>query len=420
MTFNPFAEKGIPLDRQLRNWSELNSKPYDKYQTDPYTKCRVVVMNGIEVEAALFSHQFSRNCADDKLKRHLAQVRRIEQQQQKAINWLIPGTENVLENTIIYEQVAVDLTAWIAQMEPDPYARQCYEFGVLEDFDHLYRYANLLDMLEGKKAEMLVGGYTEILPGRPTIFEHRDPADDIRRPFSAKLADPLSMLHALTVTAAEQQTMNYYMNSGNRFIEPIARATYLEIAEIEEQHVSHYESMLDPNASWSENLLLHEYNECYLYYSFLQQEDHPRIKALWELHLNMEIEHLRIAAELVKTLDGKEPEELVPATMPEAIRFQENKAYLRKVLTETIDRASDGPDFVPITDLPDDHRYFAYQQAVNSGGLVPTEQVIRQYQDLHGHDYRFATEGPLDLQSAYADRVKRGAGIEETSDHEPA
>lgn len=37
--------------------------------------------------------------------------------------------------TLGYERVAVDLTAWVARSEPDPYLRQTYEFGVLEDFD---------------------------------------------------------------------------------------------------------------------------------------------------------------------------------------------------------------------------------------------------------------------------------------------
>jgi hypothetical protein len=30
MSFNPLAEKGIPLEQQLRNWSELNVQPYNK------------------------------------------------------------------------------------------------------------------------------------------------------------------------------------------------------------------------------------------------------------------------------------------------------------------------------------------------------------------------------------------------------
>jgi len=209
--------------------------------------------------------------------------------------------------------------------------------------------------------------------------------------------------------------MNYYMNAGNRFIEPIARATYLEIAQIEEQHVSHYESLLDPTASWSENLLLHEYNECYLYYSFLQQEEHPRVRDIWELHLNMEIEHLRLAAELVKALDGKDPEALLPPFMPEAIRFQENKQYLRSVLTSQINLSSDQGDFVPVSDLPEDHAYFTYQAKVNAGGYVPTEQVVIQHTDTQGHDYRFASEGPLELQSDYPEAVRENAGLEEVA-----
>ena len=40
--------------------------------------------------------------------------------QQKADNWLLPGSDGPLEMTIVYEQVAVDRTAWLARMEPDP------------------------------------------------------------------------------------------------------------------------------------------------------------------------------------------------------------------------------------------------------------------------------------------------------------
>jgi hypothetical protein len=168
MGFNPLEHRGIPLDRQLRNWRELDVEPVDPDHGDPYTKCRIIAMNGIEVEAILFSHQFARHCPDPDVTRQLAEVRYIEQQQQKAVNWLLPGLASVLETTISYEQVAVDLTGWIARHEPDPYLKQAYEFGVLEDFDHLYRYANLYEMIEHRKAESIVEGLTEVMPGRPT------------------------------------------------------------------------------------------------------------------------------------------------------------------------------------------------------------------------------------------------------------
>lgn len=61
MSFNPLRERGIPLDKQTRNWAELNVAPYDKHDVHPFSRCRGIVMNGIETEAVMFSHQMSRN-----------------------------------------------------------------------------------------------------------------------------------------------------------------------------------------------------------------------------------------------------------------------------------------------------------------------------------------------------------------------
>ena len=152
MALNPFDEKGVPPEKQVHNWTELNVQPYERLGVDPHTRARIIFMNGIEVESAMFLHQFNRHTKDPQLKQLLAQARRAEQQQQKMVNWLIPAEESVLEVTIGYEQVAVDLTAWLAQTEPDPYVKAALDFALLEDFDHLYRYANLLEMDEGERA----------------------------------------------------------------------------------------------------------------------------------------------------------------------------------------------------------------------------------------------------------------------------
>jgi hypothetical protein len=93
-------------------------------------------------------------------------------------NWLLGADHSPLENTIAYEQLAIEVTAALAQNEPDPYLAQVYRFGLQEDFDHLYRYAALLDRLEGKDANNILQCYTDILPGRPTAVEHRAPDDD--------------------------------------------------------------------------------------------------------------------------------------------------------------------------------------------------------------------------------------------------
>lgn len=254
----------------------------------------------------MFKHQFHRHCPNNDLRRELALSRHIEQQQQKHINWLKPIDETQLETTIGYEHVAVDLTAWLAQNEPNLSVKQALDFTLLEDFDHLYRYANLLDLDAQIPAQQLVKSYVDITPGRPTIAEHRFPFDTVKAPVDFKTAEIRTKLNTLIITAAEQQTMNFYMNIGNAYHNDLGRKLYQEIAMVEEQHVSHYGSLLDPNCSWLENLLLHEYTECYLYYSFYQDELDTNIKSVWEQHLAQEIAHLHQAKELLWKYEHKD------------------------------------------------------------------------------------------------------------------
>jgi hypothetical protein len=395
--FNPLEHRGMAIDDQLRTWRELNVEPYDKMSVHPYTRSRIILMNGIEVEAILFSHQFARHTDNPDVRERLALSRRIEAQQQKAINWMSPGDETPLETTIGYEQVAIDLTAWLARNEPDPYIKQTFEFGLLEDFDHLYRYANLYELVNGERADLLTQDLTEIMPGRPTAVEHRNPIDDLRRHYDRHTVDPLSRLHVLTLVAGEQQTMNYYMNHGPDFIEPVARGLYLEIAEIEEQHVTQYESLMDPLESWFEQLVHHEYNECYLYHSFMEEEIDDRMKRMWELHLDMELGQLQVACEMLRKYNGIDAEEILPAALPQPTKFQENKEYVREVLASQIDYRTIGPDFVTLDDLGPDNRSLAYMRRVNEGG-VPTEDVIDQVRN-DGGEYRRELLGPHPVPS---------------------
>jgi hypothetical protein len=387
---NPLEQKGIAVEDQFRSWSELNVAPYDKLDVHPYTRTRVILMNGIEVESIMFSHQFARHTDNLEIRRALALSRRVDAQQQKVVNGLNPGDQTPLETTIGYEQVAVDLTAWLARHEPDPLLKQALDFALLEDFDHLYRYANLYELLNGKNAAELTDSLTEITPGRPTIVEHRHPHDDVRGHFDTHTVDPLSRMHVMTIVAAEQQTMNFYMNHGTDWVEPIARGLYAEIALIEEQHVTHYESLLDPLDSWLKQLVFHEYNEAYLYWSMLQNEEDRRIKSIWELHLDMEIGQLHAACELLRRYEGIEPEEILPDT---PVTFEPNKEYVRDILATQIDLAADGLDYVRASELPGEHRSRRYREIVNAGG-VPSEMVIDENRAHSGHEFRDETEGP--------------------------
>jgi len=145
--------------------------------------------------------------------------------------------------------MAVDLTANLAKNEPNDYFRQVLDFALLEDFDHWYRYSMLMKMLEKKDAENIVQGKTEIKAGRPTSVEHRHPDDEMRLHFDKKDAQIKSWINYFTIVSGEQQTMFYYRSYGGMQQDELARKLYAEIAEIEEQHVSQYEAVGDPNAT---------------------------------------------------------------------------------------------------------------------------------------------------------------------------
>ena len=99
---NPFKEKAISLEQCIMDWKRLYPAAYDKHTVDPYTRTRVILMNGTEFEAVWYSHQFSRHSDNNDVRRQLALMRRLEQQQQKLISALKPVDETILEHTIGY------------------------------------------------------------------------------------------------------------------------------------------------------------------------------------------------------------------------------------------------------------------------------------------------------------------------------
>lgn len=378
MSLDIFKEKGTPLDKQLFTWRDLVQAPTSKLDDDAFTRVRIILMNGLEAEAVRFSHATARMENGD-LRLPLAKVRRVEHHQQTMVNWLLPADLSPLETTIGFEQVAIEVTASVALREPDEYLAQVYRFGLLEDFDHLYRFSALMDRVMGADANNIVQNYTDIRPGRPTSVEHRAPEDDLREHYVSANADPLTKLHALTITAAENQTHDYYMTIGPMFADPIARQLYAEIASIEEQHVTQYESIIDPNESPLEKWLLHEAMEVYNYYSCMEYEINPRIKDIWTRFCDYELGHLHMVMDLFKEIDGRDPAELLPKTLPEPIDYESHRDFVRETLTNEVDLRAAGTQFTHKEDEPDRApQSIAYREQMNSEGS-PSETVAAGY-----------------------------------------
>ena len=103
---NPFKMRPERTGDLFVDWEKFWVKPYNKNEVNPYTRTRIILMNGTEFENVWFSHQFSRSVGDDELRRKLAYIRKSEQQQQKILTHLKPADESALEHTMILQQVS--------------------------------------------------------------------------------------------------------------------------------------------------------------------------------------------------------------------------------------------------------------------------------------------------------------------------
>lgn len=395
---NPFKEKAKKVDEYFESLKDIYPKQYSKNNLDPYTKCRIILACGAEYEANWFSHQTQRKIANNDLRREMALSRFIEKQQQQKLAQLKPLDESTLETTISYEQLAVDLTAEMAKRVKNFNVKKALDFALLEDFDHLYRYSDLLDMDYGVHAEKLVGGYTEITPARPTVAHHRHPIDNVRQSINGKKNSTETNLFTMIITAAEQQTMNFYMNQAADYKNDLGRKLYEEICLVEEEHVTQYGSLIDTSTDYLECMLWHEYTECYLYWSNFQTETDKYIKGIWERYLEIEISHLNAARNLLKKYGKKDYDQVILcAEFPQPISLHENIDYVRGILSDTAQFTSELEDYKNIAELPDDARFFNYNKSITSPRNEESGHcIIEKYIQGNKKDYRFeVSENPL-------------------------
>lgn len=377
MSFNPLKEKGIPLDKQLKTWTDIVKRPYKRELADCYTRTRQILMNGIEVESWNFKHHFLRTSNNMEINNLIADIRRIENNQQTTINWLCPHNQSVLDTTLGYEQVAIDLTAWLAQNEPDDYVKETYDFGLLEDFDHLYRYSQFAYLIEGTDPNDILHYSTDVNFARPTQYHHNPNRLRIRKSYDKLNTDPQTKVNILTLVSAEQQTHNFYAEHGFMYGSDDLRKLYAEISDVEEEHVTMYETLIDPTETMLEKLLIHEFCEVCCYHNCYKDEKDDKIKLIYEEFLAMEIEHLQIAAKMLEKYQGTDAEEIIGDKIFDTCHFEEQKEYVNNIILNESDKRLDTDfKYTYIKDLSEDWTGYEAQRVLLSK-CAPSETSVK-------------------------------------------
>ncbi len=170
---------------------------------------------------------------------------------------------------------------------------------------------------------------------------------------------------------------------------------------VEEQHVSQYGSLLNPALTWLENLLLHQYVECWLYWSCRETETDGRIRGLWDFLFAQELMHLHIARELLRQYEGKEYAAVLPdAEFPAPLRLESNVEYVRGVLGGTAHNTAVREDYADVRQLASLDTFADYQHQVNE----PLENVVSRIRLFRSISAR------ADRITAFRDRAQSRGG----------
>jgi len=370
----------------------------------PYSHLRLLLLTSMEAFSQFFSHQATLSSLSQDERRQLALIRRTDTRQQITLTSLRSPHKGELRRAIYLSMLALELSAVLAQRLPEGELRQALHFVLPEFLDELYRLSNLLMLEENIPAQSLLGGYAEIMPGRPLIACQRHPFDDVKQPLSD--SDLWEEMAPLIMAAVVQEQHRFFLQALSGAENPLPRSLYGELSLIAEQHKTLFFSLL-PRKDYLEMYLLCQYAEGYLYTSCAEEEENAAIRQLYLQEKEYELSHIKKAFELCLLKNGKVPP--LP-DFPCPLHLGPNKGYVRDMLQNAgVTALREG--YVPVGSLPAGADFFRYQQKLlPHPEKAPSHQIIAQLIEKTGEDYRYEiAPHPLEgMRNRQQDHLKIG------------
>ena len=78
----------------------------------------------------------------------------------------------------------------------------------------------------------------------------------------------------------------------------------------------------------------------------MQQEPNARLKSIWDRFLGYELGQLHFVMDLMKQIERRDPAALLPATLPEPIKYESQREFVRATLAKEVGLRAVGTSFV--------------------------------------------------------------------------
>jgi len=350
---------------------------------NPYSRLRTLLAMAMEKYAHHQSGQLLPMLSSQDERRDFSLISRLEAHQTAILTPYHFSEENDCRHGILLSMLSMELTAVLAQYLKDGPLRQALHFLLPEFLDETYRLSNLLLLLFDETAQEMLGGYSEIMPGRPLISCHRHPYDEVCLPLSSD--DPLENMAPILLSAVLAMKQEFSQQAAFHEKDALARALFLEISLMNQGQLTRLLSLL-PARNPLQQMYLIQYAESYLYDSLSQDEDLPVLRQLYLEEKENEGAHLEKILRLMKNAEEAPP---LFSTLPERLRLGPNKGYIRDVL-QNVGVTALREKYTPVGALPEGADFFRYQQRIcPHPEEIPSHLCVSRVIDKFGMDYRF-------------------------------
>ena len=112
-----------------------------------------------------------------------------------------------------------------------------------------------------------------------------------------------------------------------------------------------------------------------------QYEANSKVKSIWDRFIDYELGQLHFVMDLFKQFEKRDPAEILPAQLPEPIRYESHRAFIKEVLKTEVHLRAKGAQFID-QEEPDSASARA-RRALNKHG-APSEIVAAGYRWIPG------------------------------------
>lgn len=284
------SEKGESLEEQIYPWNKDGIKqnmqePIPLEELGPDTLSRIMQMMAVEAQHWNDYRSFSTWVEDQQMKSLLGQLARAEHAHHLKLMSFLPMPKTPSEEVLINETSLLVGYQMAIEHEPNEAVKSAFQHIFQDHLQHAEYADNLMKEKDLPRSTITAG--CDFSGGRPLDQQFLRAEDTFWQGkfdgcYSKDTVDKETLLHVDKAMAGELAAWDGYHCAMTVTQTEEINLHWASFQSIEDQHLAILGSIRDPKESLLERALVHEQVETHYYEKFMDMEDNPRVKKVFQ------------------------------------------------------------------------------------------------------------------------------------------